>query len=688
MIFSGLFVVGEAMGVSHVTDFVATVLRIRTPDGTLLLEVEDPAIGVQVDGRDVVHHRRRASRDPPAARPPPGDGRQGSGEGRGVRHDHPGGRRLARVDLDGPSRPRIEVDGPGGARDTTQGTSTTRAGGQTQYDATDVTKTEVLKDTGPAAVSKTVDTATVKGIGGGSPAPLAIEPAPPPETTPRVELKTMGSVQDIAFSPDGRYLVALAAGPSLNLYDTAAKGPAAVVDASTKELEPFLHLKDGRQSFTLTRQLESRMGQPSRLGFSRDGKRLATSGGNNLIQFWDFDAVVGRRGRKVPSPGVPRRAQQREYLKDIHDALRLLDRRPQAPGYGRPRRQGEGLGRGDGTRLARVPEGTLQPAGLPRPLLARWKMIAVSTSVTDPKERSVQLWEIVPGDPPKAVSWGVLNATQGQPGFVASLAFSPKTGALITYGMNLRTVAWDIKENRGNPVFVPNIWHLCFSADGSVAATMDSKSRVLIWDADDAGRYKWRATFRASRTAIPMLALSPDGKTLATADPGNSFLVRVWDVPEGPPKAAEEGSSTKEMMRVMGAQAQAEPRRDGNERVTAVAVAAARELAKTLVEQAGHRLAAAEADKRIAETKVSQAKSEIESTAADRDFRKKELDRTKALAEASAVPRGLSTRRGSGSKAPRPPGGRPRKPSSLPRPWPPRRTLGSRRPGPSTSWPG
>ena len=44
----------EASGVTNLTDFVATVLRIRTPTGTLVFQVEDPEVKVSVDGEDVV----------------------------------------------------------------------------------------------------------------------------------------------------------------------------------------------------------------------------------------------------------------------------------------------------------------------------------------------------------------------------------------------------------------------------------------------------------------------------------------------------------------------------------------------------------------------------------------------------------------------------------------------------------
>ncbi len=46
--------VNEAVGVSGVQEFLATILRINTVHGTLMVEVDDPAVQVTIDGEDVV----------------------------------------------------------------------------------------------------------------------------------------------------------------------------------------------------------------------------------------------------------------------------------------------------------------------------------------------------------------------------------------------------------------------------------------------------------------------------------------------------------------------------------------------------------------------------------------------------------------------------------------------------------
>ena len=44
----------EAAGLSQVTDFVATILRIKTPEGTLVVKVDDPGVKVDVDNEVVI----------------------------------------------------------------------------------------------------------------------------------------------------------------------------------------------------------------------------------------------------------------------------------------------------------------------------------------------------------------------------------------------------------------------------------------------------------------------------------------------------------------------------------------------------------------------------------------------------------------------------------------------------------
>jgi len=53
-ILAGLFVVTEATGYTQIVQAVATILRFKTDEGTLVVEVDDPNIKVTLDGKDLV----------------------------------------------------------------------------------------------------------------------------------------------------------------------------------------------------------------------------------------------------------------------------------------------------------------------------------------------------------------------------------------------------------------------------------------------------------------------------------------------------------------------------------------------------------------------------------------------------------------------------------------------------------
>ena len=53
-ILAGLFVVSEGTGATHIMKSLGTILRFRTPEGTLIVEVDDPAVKVTLDDKDLV----------------------------------------------------------------------------------------------------------------------------------------------------------------------------------------------------------------------------------------------------------------------------------------------------------------------------------------------------------------------------------------------------------------------------------------------------------------------------------------------------------------------------------------------------------------------------------------------------------------------------------------------------------
>jgi WD40 repeat protein len=76
--------------------------------------------------------------------------------------------------------------------------------------------------------------------------------------------------------------------------------------------------------------------------------------------------------------------------------------------------------------------------------------------------------------------------------------------------------------NPGEPAIV-------FSPDGHTAAITIGVGNIGIW-VRDAGHWRQNGVVRASNGTGLAIALSPDGKMLAAADPGQQGPVRIWDV--------------------------------------------------------------------------------------------------------------------------------------------------------------
>ena len=61
---AGGLVLTEATGLTQIKQWVATVLRISTSEGTLIVEIDDPQVQVTVDGEELGHSWHRRGRNP------------------------------------------------------------------------------------------------------------------------------------------------------------------------------------------------------------------------------------------------------------------------------------------------------------------------------------------------------------------------------------------------------------------------------------------------------------------------------------------------------------------------------------------------------------------------------------------------------------------------------------------------
>jgi WD40 repeat protein len=300
-----------------------------------------------------------------------------------------------------------------------------------------------------------------------------------------------GSVQSLAFSPDGQRLaVGSAFGGGQH-----GSGELTLWDVPT-----------GVAQWSVTLREQSRAG--ASVAFSPDGQMIASGGGvegtSGDLRIWDartgaLQRSLAERAGAVLSLAFSSDGQTLVSGGFASDTVRLWD--PHT-----------------GAALKTLSDPRDPPGQVIAVALSRDdRMVAAAYDGGE-----VKLWD---------AQTGVLRCTLGWNETINSVALSPD-GKLIATGAGHKTVLWDaqtgaLKWLPGGQTGYVN-W-VEFSRDSKILATASDNGSVKLWD------LKTRSELRTieGQPGWNWVVLSPDGKLLARPTPGNELS--FWDVKTGEP---------------------------------------------------------------------------------------------------------------------------------------------------------
>ncbi len=344
-----------------------------------------------------------------------------------------------------------------------------------------------------------------------------------------------GAILALAFSPDDRILASGDEANFIRLWDMTSKKEISTLTGHSWTISALAFSADGQTlasgstdqtvrlwrrdatgKFSLLTTLKGHTAGVSSVAFSPDGKTLTSGSGDHTIKIWDLSNF-----------SVFKTFENQGANTEVGSVTFSPD--------GKLLVSGNNGVTGNGSNGSTVKGWSPDPKTGNQPLFTLTGSSASIAFSPDgkllagigPHDKTILLWEVNGFNPPKLVRKFNSGTLIG-----ATVVFSPDGQRLVSQGDGYSSVVWEIASGREVLRLKANstvFQSLAVSPDGKTLATGTNDKSIRLFGAAKGDLLKTLAVGDSSKgnRLINWLAYSPDGKTLASA--GQDGQVRLWD---------------------------------------------------------------------------------------------------------------------------------------------------------------